>query len=167
MTTNVGSQQIQKTSSLGFGNAEDSAADYERIKERVMEESKRTFKPEFLNRINDLIIFRPLTRDDISKILDIELGNVMKRLASRELKLTLTDKAKNFLIDHGYDEKYGARPLKRAIERYLEDPLAEEILRGNLQKEKPITVDAELAGLVFHQGEPKSPVPVKAVKAAK
>jgi ATP-dependent Clp protease ATP-binding subunit ClpC len=150
MTTNVGANAIQKTSTLGFGS-QDSAIDYEKMKERVLDESKKVFKPEFLNRINDLIIFRPLTRDDIVKILDIELAQVLKRLKAHDLSIELTEPAKQLLINNGYDEKYGARPLRRAVEKYLEDPLAEAILREELKKNEPIIVAVDGEKLSFKQ----------------
>jgi ATP-dependent Clp protease ATP-binding subunit ClpC len=150
MTTNVGASQIQRNSTLGFG-AQDSAVDYEKMKERVLEESKKVFKPEFLNRINDLIIFKPLTRDNIVEILDIELSQVLKRLQAHDLSIELSESAKQLLINNGYDEKYGARPLRRAVEKYLEDPLAEAILRGDLRKGEPIKVEADGEKLSFQQ----------------
>jgi len=150
MTTNVGASQIQRNSTLGFG-AQDSAVDYEKMKERVLEESKKVFKPEFLNRINDLIIFKPLTRDNIDEILDIELSQVLKRLQAHDLSIELSESAKQLLINNGYDEKYGARPLRRAVEKYLEDPLAEAILRGDLRKGEPIKVEADGEKLSFQQ----------------
>lgn len=157
MTTNVGAAQIQKSGSMGFGNANDSAVDYEKMKERVLDESKKVFKPEFLNRINDLIIFRPLGRESIVKILDIELAKVLKRLKAHELTIELTEPAKQLLINNGYDEKYGARPLRRSVERYLEDPLAEAILKDELQKNSPVKVEVEGDHLIFRQGKGDSP----------
>ena len=159
MTSNVGAQQIQKGGALGFGSDDDSGmSDYEKIKEKILEESKRIFKPEFLNRINDMVIFHNLKRDDLMKIVGLELVKVAKRLSEHDIKLDVSQAAKDFLIDKGYDEKYGARPLRRAVERYLEDPLAEAILRGDLKKNEPIKVIVEDDHLDFTQDQPASSV---------
>ena len=159
MTSNVGAQQIQKGSSLGFGVDDKSGkSDYEKIKDKILEESKRIFKPEFLNRINDMVIFRNLNRDDLMKITDLELVKVARRLSEHDIVLEVSQEAKDFLIDNGYDEKYGARPLRRAVERHLEDPLAESILKGDLKKNKPIKVIVEDDHLDFTQDQPISSV---------
>ncbi len=159
MTSNVGAQQIQKGGSLGFGTDDDSCmSDYEKIKEKILEESKRVFKPEFLNRINDMVIFHSLNREHLMKIVGLELIKVAKRLIEHDIQLEVSDEAKYFLIDKGYDEKYGARPLRRAVERYLEDPLAEAILRGDLKKNELITVIVEDDHLDFTQDQPASSV---------
>ncbi len=159
MTSNVGAQQIQKGGSLGFGTDDDSGmSDYEIIKEKILEESKRVFKPEFLNRINDMVIFHSLKREHLMKIVGLELFKVAKRLIEHDIQLEVSDEAKVFLIDKGYDEKYGARPLRRAVERYLEDPLAEAILRGEVKKNELITVIVEDDHLDFTQDQPASSV---------
>jgi len=159
MTSNVGAQQIQKGGSLGFGTDGDSnMSDYEKVKEKILEESKRVFKPEFLNRINDMVIFHSLLREHLMKIVRLELIKVAKRLIEHDIQLEVSDEAKYFLIDKGYDEKYGARPLRRAVERYLEDPLAEAILRGDLKKNELITVIVEDDHLEFTQDQPASSV---------
>ncbi len=141
MTTNVGAQLIQRQTTMGFAAA--GASDFhdlDKLKEKVLEEAKRIFKPEFLNRINDLVVFRPLDRNDLLKIVDIEAGKVVKRLAARNILLEFTPESKALLIEKGYDEKYGARPLRRAVEHYLEDPLAEALLRGEVKEGEPILV---------------------------
>ncbi len=140
MTTNVGASLIQRQTTMGFGAANEGSADMEKIKEKVLEESKRIFKPEFLNRINELIVFRPLKRDDLLKIVDLEVAKVVKRVAERKLVLEVSTEAKLYLIENGTDEKYGARPLRRAVERHLEDPLAEFILRGDFKEGEPVEV---------------------------
>jgi ATP-dependent Clp protease ATP-binding subunit ClpC len=126
---------------------------FDRIKEKVFEEAKRAFKPEFLNRINEMVVFRSLSRDHLFKIVDLELEKVCKRLAGRDILLTFDEAAKVFLIDHGYDEKFGARPLRRSVERHLEDPLAEAILRGEVRPGEPIRVTAGKEALVFQQNQ--------------
>ncbi len=141
MTTNVGAQLIQRQTSMGFAAA--GASDFhdmEKLKEKVLEEAKRVFKPEFLNRINDLVVFKPLDKNDLLKIVEIEAGKVVKRLAARKIQIEFTPESKTLLIEKGYDEKYGARPLRRAVEHLLEDPLAEALLRGEVKEGEPILV---------------------------
>jgi ATP-dependent Clp protease ATP-binding subunit ClpC len=126
---------------MGFavGGASD-FHDMDKLKEKVLEEAKRIFKPEFLNRINDLVVFRPLNKEDLLKIVEIEATKVIKRLAARRIILEFSPESKTLLIEKGYDEKYGARPLRRAVEHYLEDPLAEALLRGEVKEGEPILV---------------------------
>ena len=150
MTSNVGSDTIKKQSTLGFSPITNEAT-YENMRERIMEEAKKTFRPEFLNRLDDLIVFRSLTKPDLVQILDLEVSKVMARLKSKNLNLSLEDSAKEFLVQKGYDPAYGARPMRRSVERFLEDPLAEEILRGNLHEGEPITVTSDKEKLVFAQ----------------
>ena len=141
MTTNVGAQLIQRQTTMGFAAA--GASDFhdmDKLKEKVLEEAKRIFKPEFLNRINDLIVFRPLNKEDLLKIVEIEAAKVVKRLSARNIILEFSPESKTLLIEKGYDEKYGARPLRRAVEHYLEDPLAEALLRGEVKEGEPILV---------------------------
>ena len=141
MTTNVGAQLIQRQTTMGFGAANASDFhDVDKLKEKVLEEAKRIFKPEFLNRINDLVVFRPLNKDDLLKIVEIEAGKVVKRLVARNIHLEFSPESKTLLLEKGYDEKYGARPLRRAVEHYLEDPLAEALLRGEVKEGEPILV---------------------------
>jgi ATP-dependent Clp protease ATP-binding subunit ClpC len=142
MTSNVGAKDITKNRSLGFGNSGDAKVNFERMAEKVKEEMMRVFNPEFLNRLDDTIVFHPLGRDHIAQIVNILLKDVQKRLSEEELVLKLTDTATDFLAKHGYDEQYGARPLKRAIQRYIEDPLSEKILLGEFSKGDEIEVDA-------------------------
>ncbi len=141
MTTNVGAQLIQRQTTMGFAAAGSSDFhDMDKLKEKVLEEAKRIFKPEFLNRINDLVVFRPLNKEDLLKIVEIEAAKVVKRLSARNIILEFSPESKTLLIEKGYDEKYGARPLRRAVEHYLEDPLAEALLRGEVKEHEPILV---------------------------
>ena len=158
MTSNVGARLIQRETSLGFGKLTGQTNNFEWIKEKILEESKRIFKPEFLNRINELVVFHSLRREDLVKIVDIELREVIKRLQRHDINLSMSAEAKEYLIDKGYDEKYGARPLRRAVERYLEDPLAESILRGDLKKGEPILVVVEKDVIKFEQKQSSSEV---------
>jgi ATP-dependent Clp protease ATP-binding subunit ClpC len=155
MTTNVGAQLIQRQTTMGFSAAGSSDFhDMDKLKEKVLEEAKRVFKPEFLNRLNDLVVFRPLSKDDLIKIVDIEAGKVSKRLASRNIILKFSPESKLLLIEKGYDEKYGARPLRRAVEQHLEDPLAEALLRGEVKEGDPILVVRDGDKLVFKAKSP-------------
>jgi ATP-dependent Clp protease ATP-binding subunit ClpC len=124
------------------------------MREKVLEEAKRVFKAEFLNRISDIIFFRPLDKDDLIKIMDLELAKFAQRLAGRHITLEFTAESKTMLIEKGYDEKYGARPLRRAVEHYLEDPLAEAILRGEVKDGEPVLVDRDGDKLIFKQKTP-------------
>jgi ATP-dependent Clp protease ATP-binding subunit ClpC len=150
MTSNVGSDTIKRQSTLGFSPITDENS-YEKMREHIMEEAKKTFRPEFLNRLDDLIVFRSLTKPDLIEILDLEINKVMQRLKARNIVLQLDDKAKDFLVSRGYDPQYGARPMRRAVERSLEDPLAEEILKGAFHEGEPIQVSVEGDRLTFSQ----------------
>ena len=162
MTSNVGAHILQRNSSLGFssGNAED---DFDSTKDKIMDEAKKTFKPEFLNRLTEIVIFRPLVKESMRAIVDLELEKVTARLKDKKLKLVISDQVKEFLIDKGYDNKLGARPLRRAVEKYLEDSLAEEVLGGSLRKNKSIHVlitDNDDPKLYFSQDEVSEKVSV-------
>ena len=140
MTTNAGAEAIKNESAFGFTKPDDDAS-YENMKERVTERIERVFRPEFLNRLDDTIIFHHLTNEDMLEVVDLELAKVRKRLEERGYMLELTEDAKSFLIRKGTDLDYGARPLRRAIENYVEDPMSEEILRGEFQGMDMIVVD--------------------------
>ncbi|MDB4907980.1 MAG: ATPase domain protein [Gemmatimonadetes bacterium] len=141
MTSNVGARDITKNKSLGFSTGAGTMANFERIAEKVKDELKIVFNPEFLNRLDDTIVFHPLSREHISQIVSVLLKDVRRRLAEEDLVLTLTDAATDFLVTHGYDESYGARPLKRAIQRFIEDPLSEKILMSEFTRGDEIEVD--------------------------
>ncbi len=140
MTSNVGARDVVKGKTLGFGK-QDAKNDFERMSEKVKEEVNKVFNPEFLNRLDDVIVFHSLNRDHIALIVAILARDVQKRLGEEELSLRLTQGATDFLVDHGYDEHFGARPLKRAIQKYVEDPLSEKILVGDFAKGDEIEVD--------------------------
>src|SRR3954462_8129816 len=141
MTTNAGAEAIKNESAFGF-RKEDADTSYESMKERVMERIERAFRPEFINRLDDVIVFRHLTIEDLKRVIDLELKKVRERLLERGLKLELTDSAKEFLIKKGSNTDFGARPLRRAVENYIEDPLSEELLKGEFQEKDTIPVDA-------------------------
>lgn len=150
MTSNVGSDTIKKQSTMGFSTITDEST-YDRMREKIIDESKRVFRPEFLNRLDDIIVFHSFTKADLIQILTLEVDKVIERLRHKNLHLKLDDKAKDFLVEKGYDPQYGARPMRRAVERFFEDPLAEEILKGNLHEGDLITVTMDNDKLVFKQ----------------
>ena len=134
MTSNVGAQEIMAPKNLGFMSQSDEKKDYEKMKGRVMEEVRRMFKPEFLNRIDEIMVFHPLNRDNVRKIAGLMLTELTKRCQEQmNITLLIRDSVKNEIADKGFDEKYGARPLRRAIQNRIEDPLAEEILAGRVK----------------------------------
>ena len=141
MTSNVGARDITKGQGLGF-TLGDTTTSFERMQEKVKEELKVVFNPEFLNRLDDVIVFHPLSREHITQIVSILLRDIRKRLAEDELTIRLTDSATELLVKHGYDEAYGARPLKRSIQKFIEDPLSEKILLGEFSRGDEIEVDA-------------------------
>ncbi|MEN9636808.1 MAG: hypothetical protein RL077_5212 [Verrucomicrobiota bacterium] len=154
MTSNVGAALLQRQTSMGFAAATTNFNDAEKMREKVLEEAKRVFKPEFLNRISDIVFFRPLAKLDLVKIVDLEIAQFAKRLTDRKITLEFTQEAKDLLIEKGYDEKYGARPLRRAVEHYLEDPLAEALLRGEIKDGESTLVAREGEKIIFKQKTP-------------
>jgi ATP-dependent Clp protease ATP-binding subunit ClpC len=159
MTSNVGADVVKKNMVMGFGVKSDEHS-YEQMKEKMLAEAKRVFKPEFLNRLDDLIVFHSLTRDDLTKIVDIEVAKVLTRLKPRSITFRLTPEATAFLIEKGYDPAYGARPLRRAVERFLEDPMAEEILRGTIKNGDFVVVGEKEKALTFTVGADTPPASV-------
>ncbi len=145
MTTNAGADAIKNESAFGF-QAPDQDASYESMKERVNDEIGKVFRPEFINRVNDIIVFQHLTVEDLKEVVELELAKVRERLLERGLKLVLSDDSKGFLIKKGSNTDFGARPLRRAIERYIEDPLAEELLRGEFQGMDTIEIEVKEVG---------------------
>jgi len=148
MTSNIGTRQIRDSKTLGFG-AEEVDGSYETMKRKVTEELKKLFNPELLNRIDETVIFRSLDIEHIRQIIDILVADVAKRLAEKGISFILTDEARDFLAKTGYEPMLGARPLKRAIQKYLEDPLAEELLRGQYAGDCNITIGADEEKLTF------------------
>jgi ATP-dependent Clp protease ATP-binding subunit ClpC len=159
MTSNVGADLMRKNMVMGFGVKTDEHS-YEQMKDKMLGEAKRVFKPEFLNRLDDIIVFHSLTRDDLTKIVDIEVAKVHTRLKTREITFRLTPEATSFLIEKGYDPAYGARPLRRAVERFLEDPMAEEILRGTIKNGDFVIVGEKEKALTFTVGADTPPASV-------
>ena len=142
---------------MGFGAATRDEQGYDVMKEKILDEAKRVLKPEFVNRLDDLIVFHTLGRPELLQIIDLEIAKVTARIKTKEIHLVLDEKAKDLLIEKGYDPQYGARPMRRAVERHLEDPMAEEILRGNIKGGDSAVVTAEDGRLVFKVPESASP----------
>jgi ATP-dependent Clp protease ATP-binding subunit ClpC len=132
------------------------------MRDKILEETKRVFKPEFLNRLDEIIVFHTLSKPDLMRIVDLEVNKVKRRLQLKEIKIALDDAAHEFVIEKGYDPTYGARPMRRAVERYLEDPLAEELLRGGVKAGDMVKVTVENAKLVFKVAEPHDNAPASA-----
>jgi ATP-dependent Clp protease ATP-binding subunit ClpC len=139
MTSNVGTRDIKIDKVLGFGDSKDETK-YDKMKSTIDDAVKKVFSPEFLNRIDDFIVFHQLGRDSILKIVDISVDKLQKRLEHQNITVELSKTVKEYLGDKGYDQNYGARPLRRAIQRYLEDPLSEEILSGNIKENSKVRV---------------------------
>jgi ATP-dependent Clp protease ATP-binding subunit ClpC len=154
MTSNVGAEIIKRQSSMGFG-AVSGTESYEQMRDKILEESKRVFKPEFLNRLDDMIVFHTLNREDLVRIVDLEVAKVVQRVKAKEIKIQVDPTAVEFLIDKGYDPTYGARPMRRAVEKYLEDPFAEELLRSNIKIGDTVVVHAEGDKLAFRAVQPE------------
>jgi ATP-dependent Clp protease ATP-binding subunit ClpC len=142
MTSNIGAQEIARNTPLGFAVSEDETGiTYDDMKNRIMGELKKVFRPEFLNRIDDVIVFHKLQRDEIKQIVELLLLRIRQSMAERELQLDLSDEAKELLVEKGWDPSMGARPLRRAIQRYIEDPLADFVLREELTPGSTVLVD--------------------------
>lgn len=150
MTSNVGAHTIRKQKTLGFAPVQDTIdSEYEKMKENIMEELKKTFRPEFINRVDEIIVFHALEDEHLRKIVPLMLENAIKRLAQKDIHLTISDAAKDFMVKEGFDPVYGARPLRRAIQRAVEDNLSEEILAGRIKVGDKVLIDVENDKLVF------------------
>ena len=161
MTSNIGADILKKKGSIGFKDHTSEDESYKQMKERLMEEVKKVFKPEFLNRVDDIVVFRSLTKDDLGKIVEIEIKEVEDRLKEQNVKIELGKSAKEFLIEKGFDKTFGARPLKRTIQRFLEDSLAQEIIAGKIKGGYSIKVEAKTDHLEFKITEHKETVKKK------
>ncbi len=173
MTSNAGAESIIAPKVMGFASGIDLERNYQGMRARVMDEVNRSFKPEFLNRLDEIIVFRPLTKDNIVNITDIMLSEIKERLKEeKDIKLSVTEAAKEFLIDKGFDEKFGARPLRRTIQKYIEDSLADEILEGKIKSGYSVRVDRKgeelsITGRVNTKGKDKSMDSDKSPKTSK
>jgi len=170
MTTNAGAEAIKNEAAFGFQRP-DQDATYESMKTRVTEEIEKVFRPEFINRVNDIIVFRHLNDEDMKQVVDLELKKVRNRLEEKGLTLELTDEAKEFLVKKGSNTDFGARPLRRAIETFIEDPLAEELLKGEFAGQSKVRIEVKKIGdkkqLVFEGTGKKEPPPEPVGAAAK
>jgi ATP-dependent Clp protease ATP-binding subunit ClpC len=171
MTSNVGAQLLQRDTSIGFrqGGATEAlqaAQDYDRMKEKVLTELKNVFRPEFLNRIDATVVFRQLTREEIREIVDLLLGRVKAQLAGQQMELVVTDAAKDAIITKGYDQAYGARPLRREIQNQIEDPLAERMLMATFEAGDTIVIDDSGDGTLSIEKKAAGREPVKATSKA-
>jgi len=156
MTSNVGADILRKQTTMGFGATKPVGEhEFETMRDRLMEEAKKAFKPEFINRLDDIIVFHQLSKEDLLQIVDLEVAKVLARIKAKEVHIALEQSAKEFLIEKGYDPQYGARPMRRAVERYLEDPFAEELLRGNVKAGDVVHVGAADGKLIFNVAEPQ------------
>jgi ATP-dependent Clp protease ATP-binding subunit ClpC len=143
LTTNLGTRDISKAVGLGFQSGNDTASNYDRMKQKVNEELKQHFRPEFLNRIDDIVVFHQLTEDEIVHIVDLMLNRVETQLSNKDMSLEVTPAAKKLLAARGFDPVLGARPLRRTIQREIEDTLSEKILYGEIASGQIIVVDVE------------------------
>jgi len=156
MTSNLGTRSVRK-GGFGFGQ-KDSDVDYETMKSVMLEEAKKLFTPEFLNRIDEMVVFRPLIRKHILKIIDITMQELLEGMKERNIRVSLSDKAKEFLADKGYDPVYGARQVKRTLRKYIEDPIAEELLKERFDDNSHIQVRCKKDELEFvEMGKTKRP----------
>jgi ATP-dependent Clp protease ATP-binding subunit ClpC len=156
MTSNIGAQSLTNQANFKLAPS-DEVTDNEKIKQNILRDAMHIFRPEFINRLDDIIVFRPLTKPDLIQILDLEIAKVFQRLKSRNLELILDESAKEFLVTKGFDPVYGARPMRRSVERHLEDPLAEELLKGNLHEGEAVRVSLDQDNkdkLLFVQNSP-------------
>jgi ATP-dependent Clp protease ATP-binding subunit ClpC len=163
MTSNIGAKDIARNTPLGFSVADETGMTYEEMKDRIMGDLKKVFRPEFLNRIDEVIVFHKLTKEEIKEIIDLMVSRVRAQVAEHELQLELTDESKDLLVDKGWDPAMGARPLRRAIQRYIEDPLADEVLKqGEIASGTTVLVERD------PDGDPEErPLKLKLVKPRK
>ncbi len=162
MTSNIGGTEIMSSRKmLGFVEGITKEREFNDMKDKVLEEVKRTFRPEFVNRIDEVVVFHKLTKKHVEDIIDILLKDIRKRLSERQIVLELSDEVKEFLVSAGYDETYGARPLKRAIQKYIEDPLAEELIRGSIENDSVVVAEIENEKIVFEKKIPEKKVKAK------
>jgi ATP-dependent Clp protease ATP-binding subunit ClpC len=141
MTSNIGASTISKNQTLGFSLGDDTGLSYEEMKDRIMGELKKVFRPELLNRIDEVIVFHKLTREEIMMIVDLLMNRLEQQMGEHDAEIELTPEAKELLVDKGYDPTMGARPLRRAIQRYIEDPLADFVLGRTIEPGSTILVN--------------------------
>jgi len=163
MTSNIGASEISKNTSIGFTVSDETGMSYDDMKNRIMSDLKKVFRPEFLNRIDEVIVFHKLAKEEVKEIIDLMINRVRVQVAEHELQLELSEEAKDLLVDKGWDPSMGARPLRRAIQRYIEDPLADEVLRqGEMTPGSTVMVERDPSG-----DEDDRPLSLKIVKPRK
>jgi ATP-dependent Clp protease ATP-binding subunit ClpC len=158
MTSNVGAQDLMKSRSLGFTAVDGADVDLEKMKSSIMEAVRKTFRPEFINRVDDIIIFKPLGKEELLKILDIMLDEVSKRLEEQGITIDVPAETRQKLLIKGYDPKFGARPLRRTLQKTIEDPLADLLLEGKVERNSVIRVTVEGDNFSFKTVEKKKDV---------
>ena len=166
MTSNLGTRDIQKGPGIGFAASANEEVTYEKMRDRVTEELKKSFRPEFINRIDEVIVFRSLTQDDVKNIVDLMMRRVRDQLKAKDVEIELTEAAKVLLATQGYDQSLGARPLRRTIQRLVEDPLAEKLLYKEFRAGETIFVDAVDGEIVFEHTDGMLPPDVPPVELA-
>ena len=149
LTSNIGAELIKRQGVMGFGATQRDETKYDVMREKILEEAKKALKPEFINRLDDLIVFHPLAKPELIRIVDLEISKVVDRIKTKEISIFLDENAKTLLAEKGHDPDYGARPMRRAVERYLEDPMAEELLRGKIKAGDTVNVGAADGKLTF------------------
>jgi ATP-dependent Clp protease ATP-binding subunit ClpC len=149
MTSNLGTRDIQKGPGIGFATSGNDEVTYDKMKDRVTEELKKSFRPEFINRIDEVIVFRSLLQEDVKNIVDLMMRRVREQLKAKDVEIELTEAAKSLLASQGYDQALGARPLRRTIQRLVEDPLAEKLLWKEFRAGQTIIVDAQDGQILF------------------
>ena len=149
MTSNIGATEILEPRRLGFAAAADTAAEHERMKDSVRQALERTFRPEFLNRLDEIVFYKPLTRADIGHIIDLQIAGLNRRLEQQQLTLQVTERAKDFIVAESYDPAYGARPLRRYVQHTIETKLSRLLLSGRILPGQTVTADAENGEIVL------------------
>ena len=172
MTSNIGAAEISKNTSIGFTVSDETGMSYDDMKNRIMGDLKKVFRPEFLNRIDEVIVFHKLAKEEVKEIIDLMINRVRVQVAEHELQLELTEDAKDILVEKGWDPSMGARPLRRAIQRYIEDPLADEVLRqGEMAPGSTVMVERDESGddedkpLKLTIVKPKKPIEAEGARA--
>jgi ATP-dependent Clp protease ATP-binding subunit ClpC len=154
LTSNVGTGLMNRQAKMGFtASAETSGSAYETLKEKVLADLKKSFRPEFINRIDKIIVFKPLAKEDIRKIVDLQLGQLSQRLAKQKISLEISPSARDLIADQGYDPESGARPVRRVIQNTIEDGLAEGILKGRFGKNSIVKVEKRGSKIVLHSAD--------------